>query len=448
MGECERFTDEACSGLRVILARVLKRRERVQKALIGILFVCLNSVLPLLIAKSKNENEDYYKYTPVTVTFLSEALKFTISLSLAANVYRKDPSACNFKLKTFWHYGVPGVFYFIDNNVRYFVLLHFNPAMANLMGHFTIITTALLFRYMLKRYISNVQWASLIILLCGILMTQATVFDSESSKHSSVAGPNTGGDTEEAESEYAEQLIPEQKGIHFSLGHLLILVQCLCASVASCYNEKIMKLKFADSIHLQNVQLYFFGMLFNFLALFMHGNWERITTYGFFNGYDWVTILIILDAAMLGLSVSVILKFVDNMFHVFASSVAVITVSLLSIWLLDFKPPILFWLGCVIVCCSIFIYNADNANHASLVGEPAHGRYTSLQSQRTSTSMRSVSAPYSDIMDDDVGSVGERRRSSYFDRESLILVSFCRFSLFLETLYNLLVVSGIENGWE
>eukprot|EP01135_Chromosphaera_perkinsii_P008761 Nk52_evm94s1444 gene=Nk52_evmTU94s1444 len=406
---CGNFVLAQGSAMGAYLVRLSKRRELVQKAAVGIIFVLLNSILPLLIAKSKNQDENYYKYAPVTVTLLSESLKFTVSLALALHTYRKDPGSCNFSIKSFWHFGVPGLFYFIDNNIRYIVLLHFNPAMANLMGHFTIITTALLFRYMLKRYISNIQWASLIILLAGILMTQATVFQSEA------GGSNTGhrNTSMEGESEnVSETLIPEQKGIHFSWGHLLILIQCLCASIASCYNEKIMKQKFSDSIHFQNAQLYFFGMVFNFLALFLHGHWERITTYGFFNGYTVVTFLIILDAAMLGLSVSLILKFVDNMFHVFASSVAVITVSILSIWFLDFQPSSLFWLGCLIVCCSIYIYNADVANHP----QPEKVRYSSLHSVRSNMGPFSESA-----LDDDSSSVGERRRSSLLERDSFIL---------------------------
>ncbi len=118
-----------------------------------------------------------------------------------------------------------------------------------------------------------------------------------------------------------------------------------------------MKQDFETSIHAQNTQLYFYGMLFNGASLLLHGNLERILMHGLFAGYNFMVYSIIVVNAALGLTTSLLLKHVDNMFYVLVHQAAVITVLVASIVVFDFHPHFSFFPETVAVGCSIYIFH-------------------------------------------------------------------------------------------
>ncbi len=143
-------------------------------------------------------------------------------------------------------------------------------------------------------------------------------------------------------------------------GHLLVLLQCFISSSANIYNEKIFKEDHGmdESIYIQNSKLYIFGVFFNTLTLIINKRFRRrIFQCGVFDGYNSYATLLIFVTALQGLTISLILKFRDNMFHVMSQQVVTVTVITLSVFFIGFTPSLDFFLQAPTVLIAIFIYN-------------------------------------------------------------------------------------------
>ncbi len=113
-------------------------------------------------------------YNSATVPLLSEIVKLAISGGLLYNSVKKDRA--NTHMTTNWRsimlFPIPSAIYVLHNNVQFWTLNYVEPATYQIMGNLKIITTGVLFRIMLGRHLTPVQWIALVLLALGAATSQ------------------------------------------------------------------------------------------------------------------------------------------------------------------------------------------------------------------------------------------------------------------------------------
>ncbi|XP_070979394.1 UDP-sugar transporter protein SLC35A5 isoform X1 [Oncorhynchus clarkii lewisi] len=383
----------ACCQLCSRLCPRLCSRSSAYTLALGLGFVTLGTSRILLLKFSAN-TQNKYDFLPASVNLLAEGLKLLFCLGMSLRVMVREGRSCRelgcssgSAFLSFMKWSVPAFLYFLDNLIIFYVMTYLQPAMAVLFSNVVILTTAILFRVVLKRHLSWVQWASLVILFLSIVSLTTGSGGSQRAiampgLHPSPLSPPTNScllytqleeqRRNDSNSSTWSSVLPGQAEAwrgrlmgtlrSLGMGHILLVLQCFISSMANIYNEKILKEgdQLQESIFIQNSKLYMFGMLFNGLTLGLGGEARGLTVRcGLLYGHNVYSLGLVLVTAALGLSVAFILKFRDNMFHVLTGQITTVLVTALSLFLFDFHPSLDFFLQAPVVLLAIFVYNAS-----------------------------------------------------------------------------------------
>nr|CAB3458393.1 unnamed protein product [Digitaria exilis] len=125
---------------------------------------------------------------------------------------------------------------------------------------------------------------------------------------------------------------------------------------AGVYTEAIIKKRPSRNIYVQNFWLYIFGMLFNLVAICLQ-DFGAVINKGFFYGYSFITVLMILNHALSGIAVSMVMKYADNIVKVYSTSVAMLLTAIVSVFLFSFHISLAFFLGSTVVSVSVYLHS-------------------------------------------------------------------------------------------
>jgi UDP-galactose transporter len=149
------------------------------------------------------------------------------------------------------------------------------------------------------------------------------------------------------------------------------------------YFERILKKKNSASLWVRNIQLGLFGFIIGMAGVFVKDG-DAVRDAGFFQGFNPLVWTVIAIQAGGGLLVAVVVKYADNILKGFATSVAIIASSVLSIYLFNFEMNAIFVCGAGLVVCSVFLYGNDTLIKAKLdkaCGKTATARGYEMVSQ-------------------------------------------------------------------
>lgn len=247
-------------------------------------------------------------------------------------------------------FAVPAFVYFVNNNLIFIILMYVNSTTYQILSSLKTVATGILFRLILKRKLNMVQRTAIILLACGAATSQFPVCGKEvrfiylNGSHS--ADPSV---------VHAEASSASDPGAW--IGVAVALLACLNSAFAGVYSELLLKKDGkTHSIHLQNMLLYIWGVLFNGVALAVKDN-RQLKTNGLFGGYTFAVCLLVSNNALNGLAISAILKFADNIVRVFAHTMAMMLTMVLEVLFLSDPVSPQLCVSITVVSCATFLYN-------------------------------------------------------------------------------------------
>mmetsp|Transcript_31783 Transcript_31783/g.38409 ORF Transcript_31783/g.38409 Transcript_31783/m.38409 type:complete len:341 (+) Transcript_31783:176-1198(+) len=292
----------------------------------------LTSSQGLLIAMSKANNIKYeYSYTSANCTV--EFVKCIISFVALTKVWQHQGVTDDNRLQTSWDelkvFPIPAAIYLIKNLLQYVIFLYVDPPSYQILKNLNIISTAILYRLFLKKHLTPVQWSAIALLALGCTIAQMT-----NASEKVLSAP--------------------------VIGILLAVLMAFLSGAAGVYTEMIMKKRPQRNVNVQNIYLYVFGIFFNVIAIFIYDR-DAVAEKGFFHGYSPIVFVMILNHALSGIAVSMVMKFADNIVKVYSTSVAMILTTLVSIPLFGFQLTLPFVLGTAVVSIAVFLHYQSKA---------------------------------------------------------------------------------------
>ncbi|CAN6333231.1 unnamed protein product [Urochloa humidicola] len=297
------------------------------KSVVTLALTLLTSSQAILIVWSKRAGK--YEYSVTTANFSVEALKCLLSLAALFRTWNHHGVTDDNRLTTSFDevsvYPIPAVLYLVKNLLQYYIFAYVDAPAYQILKNLNIISTGVLYRIILKKKLSEIQWAAFVLLCAGCTTAQL----NPSSDH--------------------VLQTPIQ-------GWMMAIVMALLSGFAGVYTEAIIKKRPSRNINVQNFWLYIFGVIFNLVAICVQ-DYDAVMNKGFFHGYSFITVLMILNHALSGIAVSMVMKYADNIVKVYSTSVAMLLTAVVSVFLFNFHLSLAFFLGSTVVSVSVYLHS-------------------------------------------------------------------------------------------
>lgn len=288
---------------------------------------------PILVFMCKVDGS--FKFSPISVNFLTEVAKviFAIIMLLIQARNQKVGEKPLLSISTFVQaarsnvlLAVPALLYAINNYLKFIMQLYFNPATVKMLSNLKVLVIAVLLKFIMKRRFSIIQWEALALLLIGISINQL---------RSLPEGTTAMG-------------LPVATG-----AYIYTLIFVTVPSMASVFNEYALKSQYDTSIYLQNLFLYGYGAIFNFLGIVVTAMFKGPNSFDILQGHSRATMLLIVNNAAQGILSSFFFKYADTILKKYSSTVATIFTGFASAALFGHTLTINFMLGISIVFISM-----------------------------------------------------------------------------------------------
>lgn len=227
-------------------------------------------------------------------------------------------------LRFFMLFSVPGICYTVCNTLPYIILESMDVITYVMAAVLKVPLTAFMMRIILKTKLSSGQWLALVLLSSGSLLSMLDF-------------------------KRGIQLRGSERGYH------LTLLSIFLSAFAAVWTEFLLK-KTQQSIHVQNMQLYFHGILANIFALFIlrgyNYSFGRLPTLS-----DTAALLSVVTTVGMGLLTSVVMKHADNIIRLFLSGASLSLAQILASSLFNEALSFQHVAGLVLTLVAFYLYD-------------------------------------------------------------------------------------------
>ncbi|NXG74710.1 S35A4 protein, partial [Baryphthengus martii] len=263
-------------------------------------------------------------FSSSSVVVLVELTKLVLSLFFLLTWERELP-----RVAVSWRHVAPfalsALLYAANNNLVVHMQLFMDPSTFQVLSNFKIVSTALLYSLFLRQKLGRRRWLALLLLAAaGVSYSWGGLREP-------------GG--------------PSELRLHITpTGLALLSVYCLISGLSAVYTEAVLKTQ-ALPLSLQNLFLYFFGVLLNLTGYFWSGAWG-----GFWEGFSSWVLLIVFSQALNGLIMSAVMKHSSNITRLFVISCSILVNALLSVALFNLQLTLLFFVAAAGVGLAAHLY--------------------------------------------------------------------------------------------
>ena len=227
--------------------------------------------------------------------------------------------------------SVPAFVYMLQNNLLYVATSNLDAATCQITYQLKILTTAVFAVTMLGQSIGRLKWASLAILLAGIVLVQLPQLAGG-------ASARAGGSA--------------------AVGLAAVLAACVMSGFAGVWFERLLKTSQA-SLWVRNVQLGVIGGALG-LAGALAKDGAAIRAGGLLQGFTPLVWGVVCQVGLGGLLVAVVVKYADNVQKGFATSLSIIVSGAVSYFLIPafaFRPTAQWLAGSALVILATYLYS-------------------------------------------------------------------------------------------
>lgn len=127
------------------------------------------------------ERDGSIMFSSATMNLVLELVKLTFSIIALLCTSNQPPLmlfAQGSLIENSLPYAIPGLLYFINNNLAVHMQLYMDPASYQILSNFKIATTAVLYRIIIKQKLSRQQWIAIALLFFGGFFYSIGIFSS------------------------------------------------------------------------------------------------------------------------------------------------------------------------------------------------------------------------------------------------------------------------------
>lgn len=288
------------------------------------------TALVLMIWHSRTAGDNVYIISAAVVT--AEVVKMVLNVSLELTVGEERTTSMFSHLFSVESVklAVPALLYVIQNNLLFVALGNLSVPIYQVTNQGKLLTTAVFSRILLGREITYKQYFSLFVLAAGVAIVHLS----------------------STEQKIAQGATEEQSQQNHLLGLAAVFFSCCKSGFAGVYFEKVLKSSPDISVYMRNCQLGVWSILLGIVP-FLVWDLEVIQQQGWFTGYNAIVVGVIMCQAGTGLIVALVMKYADTILKGFATSVAVVLATILSIFISDATLDWQFGVGAIMMIWAV-----------------------------------------------------------------------------------------------